>query len=131
MDDTLFKVLDRYGVSMVIVLILALIVWKVAPEVVKVWIDKIRAETDTIRATQKAVSETIPAAISELKTAFVAVEGRLVEAINRAVSSDTDRQIVGRLDQIERVQQKLAAVARGSIPDTEIPPPSRTPSRST
>jgi hypothetical protein len=141
--DALFKILDHYGVSMVVVLLLVLLVWKVSPELVKVWVDKIRAETEVIRKTGDAVSEKIPQALGELRTAHLAgmsdiktahVEGmseikvaltntetRVINTIQNTVAADTDRRIVEHLQTIER------RVSRHTISDAEFPaqqPPS-------
>jgi hypothetical protein len=125
MEEFTFKLLDRYGVSIVIVVVLVLLVWRVLPDVVKVWIDKIRAETSLIQATQEAVTTKIPTAIGDLKTTFVAEHKATVDTIKSAIGADTDRRIEEKLSTIEREQQKILTRA-GSIPDVEAgAPPSR------
>jgi hypothetical protein len=119
--ETLFKILDRYGASMVVIFLFVVIVLKVMPELVKVWVDKIRAETEMIRKTGDAVADKIPAAINEMKIAIVAVEGRIVDAIKNNTAADADRRIEGRLETIERVvvrppEDVVAPVSRAKLP---------------
>lgn len=132
MEEFLLKVFDRYGASMLLSVVLILLVWKVAPDVVKVWIDKIRAETDLIRETQNAVKTTIPNAIAalaaDLKAVFVSEHRSTAKELREVIGSDTDKRIESKLADLEKAQTKIAA--RVGASDTEIPPPrSQQPSR--
>lgn len=121
MEEFVFKVLDRYGVSIVIVVVLVLLVWKALPEVLKVWIDKIRAETSLIQATQDAVTTKIPSAIGELKTTFVTEHKNTVAEIKGAIGADTDRRIEEKLEKIAKDQERLARRSAHDE-DSESPP---------
>jgi hypothetical protein len=129
MEEFVFRLLDRYGVSIVVVIVLVLIVWKAMPEVVKVWIDKIRAETALIQATQDAVTTKIPAAIGDLKTTFIAEHKNTVSEIKGAIGADTDRRIEGKIAEIAQAQNETARTqakiaAKLSAEDSTYPPPS-------
>ncbi len=129
MEEFVFKLLDRYGVGIVIVVVLVLLVWKIFPELVKVWIQKILAETSLIQATQEAVTTKIPNAIGDLKTTFVQEHSQTVEKIRTAIGSDTDRRIEGKLQELAQAQAESAKTqaklaARVGVPDTD-PPASR------
>lgn len=137
MEETAFKILDRYGPSMVVIVFGVLLVWKIAPKLVEVWVEKIKAETKAIEHTGEAVRTTIPAVLGEIKTAHVSglqevktalvgAEGRIITAVHGAVGADTDRRIEDRLSKIEH------RVSRGSIPDSDAPPApkSKQPARS-
>lgn len=122
MEEFVFRLLDRYGVSIVIVVVLVLLVWKALPEVLKVWIDKIRAETSLIQATQTAVTTTIPAAIGELKASFIAEHKNTVAEIKGAIGADVDRRFEEKLERIAEDQRKI--VRRSTHDgDSETPPP--------
>lgn len=121
MEEFVFKLLDRYGVSIVIVVVLVLLVWKVMPEVVKVWIDKIRAETSLIQATQTAVTTTIPTAIGELRTTFISEHKSTVAEIKGAIGADVDRRFEEKLERIAEDQRKIVRRTPHDG-DSEMPP---------
>ena len=128
MEGFVFKLLDRYGVSVVIVVVIVLLVWKIFPELVKVWIQKILAETSLIQATQDAVTTKIPNAIGDLKTTFVQEHSQTVDKIKSAIGAETDKRIEGKIAELAQAQAKSAETqakiaARVGAPDTDVPPP--------
>lgn len=119
----IFRLMSEFGAGLTIVAVLLIFVWRIFPKIADVWIDKIRAETALIQATQNAVTTTIPQAIGDLKTTFVSEHQATVEKIKGAISDETDKQIKEKLATIER------RVLRTS-PESDSPPASRGPAPS-
>lgn len=116
MQKFVFDLLREFGVSMTIVIVILMLTWKVLPELVKVLIDKYRAETDLVRKTQEIVAS-FPSVFSEMKTAIIAELQRQHTAIKDSIGADTDRRIEDKVD-------KIARKVSFSEPDSE-PPPAR------
>lgn len=111
----IFDFLDRFGASLTIVAVILILMIKVIPkfaevipELARVMIDKYRAETETIRDTQKAIIA-MPGIFLEMKTAIIAELQRH--------QSEGDRRIEEKVDRLSR---RVA----NSEPDSE-PPPAR------
>lgn len=125
MEDFVFKVLDRYGLGGALLAVFGILVWRISPRLVDVWVEKIKAETDTIRETQKAVSTSIPAAIREgyadMKEALIGAETRIVDAVEATVGAEVNRRVENRLSKIED------GIRRGSIPESDPPPAQSVP----
>lgn len=117
MQKFVFDLLREFGVSMTIVIVILMLTWKVLPELVKVLIDKYRAETDLVRKTQEIVAS-FPSVFSEMKTAIIAELQRQHTAIKDSIGADTDRRIEDKVD-------KIARKVSFSEPDSNPPPPAR------
>lgn len=133
-ESFVFRLLNEFGAGLTVVAVVLILVWRVFPKIADAWVDKLRAETTLIQATQTAVTTSIPKAIDELNTSHLQAMGDLrstfitehkatVVEIKSAIGSETDKRIEDKLATIERRISRAA-------PDTDgPPPPSRTPSR--
>jgi hypothetical protein len=116
-----FDFLDRFGASLTIIAFVLILVWKVVPEfakiipeLAKVAIDKYRAETETIRDTQKVIVS-LPSIFQEMKTAIIAELQKHGTSIRESIGADTDRRIE---DKVDRLSRKVS----NSEPDSDPPP---------
>jgi predicted PurR-regulated permease PerM len=116
-----FDFLDRFGVSITIVVVVLALVWKVVPELAKiipklaeVIIDNYRAQTEYIREGQKALAS-LPSIFSEMKTAIIAELQKGHSQIRESIGADTDRRIEDKVD-------KIARKVSHSEPDSDPPP---------
>lgn len=114
-EGFIFRLLSEFGAGLTVVAVVLIIVWRIFPKIADVWIDKIRAETSLIQATQNAVTTTIPQAIGDLKATFVSEHQSTVEKIKGAITDETDKQIKEKLATIERRVMR-------STPDSDSPP---------
>lgn len=124
----IFDFLDKFGVSLTIVAVILAMVWKVLPEfakiipeLAKVAIDKYRAETETIRDTQKVIVS-LPAIFQEMKTAIIAELQKHQTSIEKSIGADNDRRIE---DKVDRLSRKVSHAE----PDSDPPPRSSLASR--
>lgn len=136
MESFIFRLLSEFGAGLTVVAVVLILVWRVFPKIADVWIDKTRAETSLIQATQTAVATSIPKAIDDLNTShlqamnnlrstFISEHRATVGEIKGAIGAETDKRIEEKLTAIER------RVARTAPHDTDAPPPqSRAPAPS-
>lgn len=112
-----FELLREFGVSFTIVIVILMLTWKVFPELIKVLIDKYRAETDLVRETQKVVVS-FPSVFAEMKTAIVAEIQKQHSSIKEHIETNASNRIEAKVDRVSR------AVSH-SEPDNDPPPPTR------
>ncbi len=117
-----FDFLDRFGASLTIVAVILILMIKVVPEfakivpeLAKVVIDKYRAETETIRDTQKIIV-TIPSVFLGFKSEVLAEMRSQHSSFKETIVMDADKRIEAKVDSIVR---KVSH----SEPDSEPPPP--------
>lgn len=114
-EGFIFRLLSEFGAGLTVVAVVLIIVWRIFPKIADVWIDKIRAETALIQATQNAVTTTIPQAIGDLKATFISEHKTTVDELKGAITDETSKRIDEKLATIER------RVLR-STPDSDTPP---------
>lgn len=135
MESFIFRLLNEFGAGLTVVAVVLILVWRVFPKVADVWIDKTRAETSLIQATQAAVTTSIPKAIDDLnmshlkamgdlRSTFITEHKATVMEIKSAIGTETDKRIEEKLTAIER------RVARSPLETDAPPPPSRSPAPS-
>jgi len=137
MESVLFGFVKEYGVVVSIVVLAALVLYKVAPEWVKarienekaqslVAIEKIKAEAETIRRTGEAVSTSIPAAMAELgkihSVGLVQTHGRIAESaadIKAHVSQELDKRMEAKVDGVVSMLLRKPCEHQDHSPNTE------------
>lgn len=118
-EKFVFDLLDRYGASFAILLVILMLTWKIGPDLAKVMIDKYRAETDYVREGQKVIA-LVPTKFDELKTALIVEFEKQHRTLKETVVSEADKRIEATVNAILR---RLSTNAPN--PDSDPPPPAR------